>query len=1098
MRLLLSVALMLVLTGAFFSATSQAASPAVPASPLNPSAPRNGQNRPRGQEARVVIEGMTNELLPADSNIWQCACDTDGCWPGCFTIASASILEYWSKRGYPQLWNGEANDTLQRLRGLFPNLFCYDNQDGDGKPGEAGYDAYDVAKGFDIFVRERGYSFEITPIPGPTFAQVMAEIDAGRPVIGAFSRSPWGSHAGTIIGYDTSGGKRIMIVRPNLASKSDTELEWGQGYGGFGIVTIEPVGESTGTALNQRREIEVVVDDTDPGFVMKGEWQIATGIGTNGSSRQVLTTDPSNLGPQSDTATAQWTPRLPFDGLYEVFASMPRADAGDGNTHLATYNVAHAEGVSYVRRTQHDVPAGWMSLGLFPFMRGERSTVRVGNQTGDAPPRMLWADGMRFVYRGPLLVQREDGGPVAIVENGLLHELRDSETLGVLRMQRLWVRKIGALEYGNYPLGDPLPSSYSVWVGQYFDNETLAQPATAVRADNALNFAWGGAAPVAGLGSNVFSARWSRMMALTEGEYPFRIDAVGGMRLWIDGRLEIDAWESPAGQLIAHEKTVTLLSGLHKIEIEYVNRGGNSQLRFGNLPPNAPVVQDTLDGNAITAPELTMRWLDAGDPDSVVAGTPRRFFATLWREDGFRLTSGWITLTNWSVPLQEDGRYSWSVLASDGRANSATSATRSAVLDRTAPWTQMLDAQPPIGRVDAAQAGNNGGLRLQTDAAGNQVVIDTGATVTPEPLSNQLTVLNRALYKQFGNAPVVKLSWWATDTLSMNGMHYVLQSRELVQARTEYTLTRSLREVTKLGYELVLSGTQEITQPVVLTETVAFTDVAPILVMTQISNAAWITVSTGIPVTETVFAGYPGSTYEFRVRGIDGLGNEQAWYDGYALQVKIDEEMALPAGMKPGMLFTLDRNLLPAESAPAGVTATLPITASAALSGTFGVTIATGISGSLVYTVELPPIDGSSGLTATAPLTRQVPMTAVATPPDGLGIMPTIPVEGGLPLQPMPTIAVGATPPTPTPEGGLAVMPTIEWTPQAPPAAPEPPAGTPTPIPLPTRAPTQTPAPSATATSTPTPISAATDSVAATVETVAEQPDVTATPVEGP
>jgi hypothetical protein len=68
----------------------------------------------------------------------------------------------------------------------------------------------------------------------------MAEIDAGRPIIGAFTQSPWGSHAATVIGYDTTGGKQIMIVRPNLFNKKDVELTWGVGYSGFGIVTIIP------------------------------------------------------------------------------------------------------------------------------------------------------------------------------------------------------------------------------------------------------------------------------------------------------------------------------------------------------------------------------------------------------------------------------------------------------------------------------------------------------------------------------------------------------------------------------------------------------------------------------------------------------------------------------------------------------------------------------------------------------------------------------------------------------------------------------------------------------------------------------------------
>ncbi len=161
------------------------------------------------------------------------------------------------------------------------------------------------------------------------------------------------------------------------------------------------------------------------------------------------------------------------------------------------------------------------------------------------------------------------------------------------------MRPVSHIEYQQYPLGDPLPSAYSSWVGQYFDSEALAGPATSVRADSSLNFAWAGAAPVAGLNGARFSARWTRMLALSEGEYPFSVAAVGGVRVWIDGKLEIDGWDAPSNALREHAKTVTLLSGLHRVEIDYANRGGFGQIRFGNLPPNAPVIINAQDeGNA--------------------------------------------------------------------------------------------------------------------------------------------------------------------------------------------------------------------------------------------------------------------------------------------------------------------------------------------------------------------------------------------------------------------------------------------------------------------------------------------------------------------
>ena len=102
--------------------------------------------KPAAQPSRVVLPGIPDDLIPQQSNIWKCTCDTDGCWPGCFTIAAASIAKYWSLRGYPNLWNGDENGTFARLRDLFPNLFCYDNINDDGKPSESGYDETTTAE----------------------------------------------------------------------------------------------------------------------------------------------------------------------------------------------------------------------------------------------------------------------------------------------------------------------------------------------------------------------------------------------------------------------------------------------------------------------------------------------------------------------------------------------------------------------------------------------------------------------------------------------------------------------------------------------------------------------------------------------------------------------------------------------------------------------------------------------------------------------------------------------------------------------------------------------------------------------------------------
>jgi hypothetical protein len=120
------------------------------------------------------------------------------------------------------------------------------------------------------------------------------------------------------------------------------------------------------------------------------------------------------------------------------------------------------------------------------------------------------------------------------------------------------------------------------------------------------------------------------------------------------------------------------------------------------------------------------------------------------------------------------------------------------------------------------------------------------------------------------------------------GLTYDVQARELMRMQTQYTLTVQEVAVPRISYELVLSGAQEITLPVVLTEVVAITTVVPLTSFHPVSDSAWVLIATGLRETHTIFIGTPGSTYEFRVRATDAAGNVQKWYEGYSVQAMID------------------------------------------------------------------------------------------------------------------------------------------------------------------------------------------------------------------
>ncbi len=859
----------------------------------------------RTNNVRVTLSDVPDDMIPNSSNTWKCDCSTSGCWPGCFTIASASIMKYWSLKGYPTLYTGDEKSVLARLRQLFPNILCYGNGDASGKPSDVGYDAFDVATGLAQYARENGYVFATKAIPEPTFEQVVAEIDAGRPVIGAFGESPWGSHAATIIGYDMTSGRNIMIVRPNLWKKIDMDLEWGIGYRGFGIVTVTPpyptnapegAGVDARFAATATMQVtyETIVSPVDAEFTAHGNWQEAPGIGMTGHARTLATTDPSNLGPSEDTGWATWSPDLPFDGVWEALAWMPVRDTDDSASHSVMYRVNNAEGMNLVRRSQHDATQGWISLGTFPFTQHSgKASVTLGNLTGDYPVRKVWADVVKFVWRAPLIVRGEqDDAPLFLVLNGKRIRLPDQETFDALRLSKSNIRKLSDMALAQYPDGGMLPSLFSGWIGQYFNNTDLVQPMAVVRADARINFGsdaqgdtranpaasapWAIGTPALQPLSG-FSVRWSRRMAFTDGHYPFILNAAGKARLFVDGEQVMSNWNANnPGIYIQQSSMVTLTSGLHLVEIEYANTEGDARIALESLPPNVPVIATSPVMTWTNIPSLTVGWLDSGAPEG--NRLPRKFYVTAWREsDLYSISSDWITQTYWTVPLQGDGHYYWRVSAGNGAAVSDWSPAQEVYVDHSAPWAQMVSAgnqpseEPHLSSTVEGQAVP---ATVVIDASGAPQVASV-ATAAPASMTHALGI---------------KITWWATDTVS--GIASVdLQARELIHAATIYTPAVEMMTTTQIVYELVISGAQQITNAIVIEAVVPYTTVAPLMVYTPLTASEWITVAQGVAGDHWIFIGVPGSTYEFRVRAHDVAGNLQNWYDGYSVQAQMNPDI---------------------------------------------------------------------------------------------------------------------------------------------------------------------------------------------------------------
>lgn len=149
---------------------------------------------------------------------------------------------------------------------------------------------------------------------------------------------------------------------------------------------------------------------------------------------------------------------------------------------------------------------------------------------------------------------------------------------------RGWVAAayVTAQNTGNIPIVQPpaLPTKptpviiINDWRGEYYNNPTLKGDPVLVRNDAAINFDWGTGAPVAGVGTNNFSVRWTRSLSFPAGTYRFYVRVDDGVRLWIDNNLIIDQWHDSAPA--TYTRDVFIGEGPHQFKMEYYEGSGTA------------------------------------------------------------------------------------------------------------------------------------------------------------------------------------------------------------------------------------------------------------------------------------------------------------------------------------------------------------------------------------------------------------------------------------------------------------------------------------------------------------------------------------------
>ncbi len=133
----------------------------------------------------------------------------------------------------------------------------------------------------------------------------------------------------------------------------------------------------------------------------------------------------------------------------------------------------------------------------------------------------------------------------------------------------------------------------------YFANDQLAGAPALTRVDPALDFQWDTHAPAEGLPPDGFSVRWDGWLEPTrEMAGWIGLSSDDGSRLWLDGKLVIDAWET--GVTIRRHRVRLEAGSRHRIRVEYRENmwGASASLRWSQ------------DADDVAAAVDLARWAD--------------------------------------------------------------------------------------------------------------------------------------------------------------------------------------------------------------------------------------------------------------------------------------------------------------------------------------------------------------------------------------------------------------------------------------------------------------------------------------------------------
>lgn len=299
-------------------------------------------------------------------------------------------------------------------------------------------------------------------------------------------------------------------------------------------------------------------------------------------------------------------------------------------------------------RLDDAIDFNWVNAPMLPNYLSDNFAVRwVGDfnfEAGQYTFASTTDDGVRVWLDDQLLIDawRDQGATTykkAVAVSAGKHRVRMEyyDRSSTASAKLVWVKNAGC---SSVPEGQ--------FCAEYYNNTDLFDDPVKVQNETAINYEWKDASPLAGVNPDQFSVRWVGDFELA-GDYRFVAQADDRMRVWVDGNLLIDAWDSNDGKEQFND--VSLSAGKHRIKMEMREYGGWARAKLfweerkecSGIPDNSFCgsffAGDALVGTAVrtqATPSLNFDWR-ANRP---MHGVGSELFSARW-EGRFNFNEGY-------------------------------------------------------------------------------------------------------------------------------------------------------------------------------------------------------------------------------------------------------------------------------------------------------------------------------------------------------------------------------------------------------------------------------------------------------------------------